>query len=265
MKFLVEITAPADKGPEIDAAGGPGPIVAELMKRFAPEVMYGAADGRTLTFVADLPTALDVAVLMEISSDRLYEQDEAPTGPKHTNRFSQRRRTCLRVGQVVQDQTADDHIGAAARQRQVTHVGRVQFNPLRHTHGNCVGPGRLGTVTRLVDTAPHVDPDRPAPRETDCSRKQHRTSSAAEVDQRLVPTHREPVELLLAAPHRAWVARKAGRAVPPRQGFGELPVLRGTPTRAPGSRRRAGSRSRPAVAGSTGWSAARTWPPGHRS
>ncbi len=72
MKFLVEVSAPADKGQEIDAAGGPGPIVAELMKRFAPEMMYGSADRRTLTFVADLDSEHQVAVLMEICSDRLY-------------------------------------------------------------------------------------------------------------------------------------------------------------------------------------------------
>jgi hypothetical protein len=72
MKFHIEVAAPADRGPEIDAAGGPGPIVAELMKRFEPEVMYGAADRRTLTFVADLSTEVDISVLMEICSDRLY-------------------------------------------------------------------------------------------------------------------------------------------------------------------------------------------------
>jgi hypothetical protein len=72
MKFLVEVTAPADKGHEIDAAGGPGPIVADLMARFKPEIMYGAADCRTLTFVADLGSEHEIAVLMEICSDRLY-------------------------------------------------------------------------------------------------------------------------------------------------------------------------------------------------
>jgi hypothetical protein len=72
MKFLVEVTAPADKGHEIDAAGGPGPVVAELMKRFTPEVMYGATDSRTLTFVADLASDHEIAVLMEICSARLY-------------------------------------------------------------------------------------------------------------------------------------------------------------------------------------------------
>jgi hypothetical protein len=76
VKFLVEVAAPADKGPEIDAAGGPGPVIGELMQRFHPEVMYGAADRRTLTFVVDLPEAVDVAVLMEICSDRLYAYPE---------------------------------------------------------------------------------------------------------------------------------------------------------------------------------------------
>jgi hypothetical protein len=72
MKFHIDIAAPADRGRDIDAAGGPGPIVAELMQRFQPEVMYGSADRRTLTFVADVATDVDVAVLMEICSDRLY-------------------------------------------------------------------------------------------------------------------------------------------------------------------------------------------------
>jgi hypothetical protein len=72
MKFHIEVAAPADKGKDIDEAGGPGPIIAELMARFRPEVMYGAADRRTLTFVADLAEEVDIAVLMEICSDRLY-------------------------------------------------------------------------------------------------------------------------------------------------------------------------------------------------
>jgi hypothetical protein len=72
MKFLVEVSAPADKGREIDDAGGPGPIVAQLMKRFTPEVMYGSADRRTLTFVADLASEHEIAVLMEICSAQLY-------------------------------------------------------------------------------------------------------------------------------------------------------------------------------------------------
>jgi hypothetical protein len=72
MKFLVDVAAPADKGQEIDDAGGPGPIVAELMKRFTPEVMYGSADRRTLTFVAELGSEHDIAVLMEICSAKMY-------------------------------------------------------------------------------------------------------------------------------------------------------------------------------------------------
>ena len=72
MRFLVQVAAPADKGKEIDDAGGPGPIVGELMSRFSPEVMYGSADRRTLTFVADFPTEHDLSVLMEICSVRLY-------------------------------------------------------------------------------------------------------------------------------------------------------------------------------------------------
>jgi hypothetical protein len=72
VKFFVEVAAPADKGAEIDAAGGPGPVIAELMQRFQPEAFYGSADARTLRFVADLPTSLDVSILMEICSDRLY-------------------------------------------------------------------------------------------------------------------------------------------------------------------------------------------------
>lgn len=72
MKFHIEVTAPADKGPEIDAAGGPGPVVAELMQRFRPEVMYGSADRRTLIFVADLEAELDIAILMSICASRLY-------------------------------------------------------------------------------------------------------------------------------------------------------------------------------------------------
>jgi hypothetical protein len=72
MRFQIEVTAPADKGSEIDAAGGPGPFVAEIVDRFAPEAMYGSTDRRTISFVAELAADIDVAVLMEICSDRLY-------------------------------------------------------------------------------------------------------------------------------------------------------------------------------------------------
>jgi hypothetical protein len=72
VKYFVEVAAPADKGALIDAAGGPGPIVGELSQRFHPEAFYGSVDARTLRFVVELPTALDIAILMEICSDRLY-------------------------------------------------------------------------------------------------------------------------------------------------------------------------------------------------
>lgn len=72
MKFLVQVAAPAEKGGDIDAAGGPGPIVAEIMDRFSPEVMYGSAERRTLSFVADFASEHEVSVLMEICSDKLY-------------------------------------------------------------------------------------------------------------------------------------------------------------------------------------------------
>lgn len=72
MRFLVQVAAPADKGQAIDAAGGPGPIVAEIMQRFCPEVMYGSAERRTLTFVADFPSEHEISVLMEICSDKMY-------------------------------------------------------------------------------------------------------------------------------------------------------------------------------------------------
>lgn len=72
MKFHIEVAAPAERGQEIDDAGGPGPVVAAIMQRFHPEVMYGSADRRTLTFVAELANEIEISVLMEMCSDSLY-------------------------------------------------------------------------------------------------------------------------------------------------------------------------------------------------
>jgi hypothetical protein len=76
MKFLVTVNAPADRGAEIEAAGGPGPAVGEIMARFHPETLYGTANRRQLIFVADLDTAVDVSVLLEICSARLFAYPE---------------------------------------------------------------------------------------------------------------------------------------------------------------------------------------------
>jgi hypothetical protein len=76
MKFLVIVNAPAERGAEIEAAGGPGPVVGEIMSRFHPEIFYGTANRRQLIFVADLDTAIDVSVLLEICSARLFAYPE---------------------------------------------------------------------------------------------------------------------------------------------------------------------------------------------
>jgi hypothetical protein len=76
MKFLVTVNAPAERGAEIEAAGGPGPVVGEIMSRFHPEAFYGTANRRQLIFVADLETSIDISVLLEICSARLFAYPE---------------------------------------------------------------------------------------------------------------------------------------------------------------------------------------------
>jgi hypothetical protein len=92
----------------------------------------------------------------------------------------------------VQNQAADHHISAAIGQRQITHISRVELDPIRHTQDVRVGPRRLRSVARLVDTTPHIDPDRSPSWQTSRGGEQHETTSTPEIDHRLVPAQGEP-------------------------------------------------------------------------
>ncbi len=64
MKYHVRIAVPSAAGPEIDAKGGPGPILKGLLERFQPEAVYSVLGERALILILDLATPLDLAVLM---------------------------------------------------------------------------------------------------------------------------------------------------------------------------------------------------------
>ena len=41
MRFMVEVDAVMEKAKAVDAAGGPGPMLAKIGQRFKPEAVYG--------------------------------------------------------------------------------------------------------------------------------------------------------------------------------------------------------------------------------
>jgi hypothetical protein len=66
MKYLVEVTASIERGNELDAAGGPGPILGYIVERFRPECLYGNPTRRQVFLIVDLPCEADAAELMYI-------------------------------------------------------------------------------------------------------------------------------------------------------------------------------------------------------
>ena len=63
MRFMVEIDAGMEKANAIDAAGGPGAMLAKLGERFKPE-RYGKASLRGAYIVVDLKSPADISELM---------------------------------------------------------------------------------------------------------------------------------------------------------------------------------------------------------
>jgi hypothetical protein len=59
MRFMVEIDAGMEKANAIDAAGGPGAMLAKLGERFKPEAVYGKASLRGAYIVVDLKSPAD--------------------------------------------------------------------------------------------------------------------------------------------------------------------------------------------------------------
>ena len=64
MRFMVEVDAGMEKANAVDAAGGPGPMLAKIGQRFKPEAVYGKASRRGAYFVVDLKSPADVSELM---------------------------------------------------------------------------------------------------------------------------------------------------------------------------------------------------------
>lgn len=78
MRYLFEMTATLERGNEIDAKGGPGPIFGYIMERFKPEAFYVSALRRQLWLVVDLATMAQVHELMQIAGQAVG------AGPKIT-------------------------------------------------------------------------------------------------------------------------------------------------------------------------------------
>ncbi len=64
MKYLVEANASMERGNALDAAGGPGQLLAHIAERFKPEAIYGNPTRRQVFLIVDLDTEADIAELM---------------------------------------------------------------------------------------------------------------------------------------------------------------------------------------------------------
>jgi len=64
MKYLVEVTPTVEKGNEIDAKGGPGPVFSYVNERFKPQAIYLNATKRQAFLIVDLGSEAD---LLELS------------------------------------------------------------------------------------------------------------------------------------------------------------------------------------------------------
>jgi hypothetical protein len=71
MKYLVTIDIPVEKGLELAAQGGPGPVLKQLSEQFKPEAMWGTPTKRSLFAIIELADAVDIAGLMNLCADKL--------------------------------------------------------------------------------------------------------------------------------------------------------------------------------------------------
>jgi hypothetical protein len=76
MKYLVQLEGTPEAGLRMEARpGGPGPIVARIIERFAPEAVYMSPGRRTVILVCDL-THADMTELMIAGSHISGRQPE---------------------------------------------------------------------------------------------------------------------------------------------------------------------------------------------
>jgi hypothetical protein len=68
MRYLFEITAPAERGNEIDSKGGPGPLLGYIAERFHPEALYVSTIRRQVWLVVDLASFAQVHELLQLCS-----------------------------------------------------------------------------------------------------------------------------------------------------------------------------------------------------
>ncbi len=66
---------------------------------------------------------------------------------------------------VVNREVGDDQIEDIGLERQLAHIGRVQFDPVGHSFGLGVAVCDLGRIARLILASPQIDPNRPAGRQ----------------------------------------------------------------------------------------------------
>jgi hypothetical protein len=64
MRFMVDHDAGMAKANEVDASGGPGPMLSKIMERFKPEVVFPKASTRGAYFVVNLETPEQISELM---------------------------------------------------------------------------------------------------------------------------------------------------------------------------------------------------------
>jgi hypothetical protein len=68
MRYLFEITAPAERGNTIDSTGGPGPILGYIAERFHPEALYVSMLRRPVWMVVDLASFAQVHERLQLFS-----------------------------------------------------------------------------------------------------------------------------------------------------------------------------------------------------
>ena len=113
--------------------------------------------------------------------------DQQPTArTQHPHRLADGFLPAGTSADVVDRQTGDNHIEAVVFKGQRRHVGRVQFDPIRHPLGDGVAPGGLGGIAGLIDASPQVHAHRPARGQVLGGHEQYRTPATSQVQDSLV-------------------------------------------------------------------------------
>lgn len=66
MLYMVEAVASMEKGNQIDAGAGPGPVFEQIAQRFHPQAIYGDPSRRHVFLVVELENPAQMAELMYV-------------------------------------------------------------------------------------------------------------------------------------------------------------------------------------------------------